>query len=75
VERHCPQRSHQLDELCHDGVDARVRYPRAEAKKMMLEVHNQGRSLVWSGGREQAEHYVHPAPRLSTARHDGESET
>jgi ATP-dependent Clp protease adaptor protein ClpS len=34
-------------------------YPRDKAKKMMLEVHNQGRSLVWSGGREQAEHYVH----------------
>ncbi len=34
-------------------------YPRAKAKKMMLEVHNLGRSLVWSGGREQAEHYVH----------------
>lgn len=34
-------------------------YPRTKAKKMMLEVHNQGRSLVWSGGREQAEHYVH----------------
>ena len=34
-------------------------YPRAKARKMMLEVHNQGRSLVWSGGREQAEHYVH----------------
>jgi len=25
----------------------------------MLEVHQKGRSLVWSGGREQAEHYVH----------------
>ena len=34
-------------------------YSRTKAKKMMLEVHNQGRSLVWSGGREQAEHYVH----------------
>ena len=34
-------------------------YPRAKAKRMMLEVHNQGRSLVWSGEREQAEHYVH----------------
>jgi ATP-dependent Clp protease adaptor protein ClpS len=34
-------------------------YPRAKANKMMLEVHNLGRSLVWSGGREQAEHYVH----------------
>ena len=34
-------------------------YPHAKAKRMMLEVHNQGRSLVWSGEREQAEHYVH----------------
>ena len=34
-------------------------YPRAKANRMMLEVHNQGRSLVWSGEREQAEHYVH----------------
>ena len=25
----------------------------------MLEVHHNGRSLVWSGGREPAEHYVH----------------
>ena len=24
----------------------------------MLEVHNRGRSLVWTGEREQAEHYV-----------------
>ena len=34
-------------------------YPRAKAETLMLEVHNQGRSLVWSGGHEQAEHYVH----------------
>jgi len=34
-------------------------YPRTRAERHMLEVHNQGRSLVWSGGREQAEHYVH----------------
>ena len=34
-------------------------YPRERAERHMLEVHNQGRSLVWSGGREQAEHYVH----------------
>jgi ATP-dependent Clp protease adaptor protein ClpS len=34
-------------------------YPRTKAEKHMLEVHNNGRSLVWSGGREQAEHYVH----------------
>ena len=25
----------------------------------MLEVHHQGRSIVWTGGREEAEHYVH----------------
>ena len=34
-------------------------YPREKAERHMLEVHNQGRSLVWSGGREQAEMYVH----------------
>ncbi|MGD0058057.1 MAG: ATP-dependent Clp protease adapter ClpS [Verrucomicrobiia bacterium] len=34
-------------------------YPRPRAETLMMEVHNQGRSLVWSGGREQAEHYVH----------------
>jgi len=34
-------------------------YPRAKAETLMLEVHHKGRSLVWSGGREQAEHYVH----------------
>jgi ATP-dependent Clp protease adaptor protein ClpS len=31
---------------------------RERAKKHMMEVHRQGRSVVWSGGREQAEHYV-----------------
>jgi len=34
-------------------------YPRPKAEKLMMEVHNLGRSLVWSGGHEQAEHYVH----------------
>ena len=34
-------------------------YPRAKAETLMLQVHHQGRSLVWSGGREQAELYVH----------------
>jgi ATP-dependent Clp protease adaptor protein ClpS len=34
-------------------------YSRAKAETLMLEVHNRGRSLVWSGGHEQAEHYVH----------------
>ena len=33
-------------------------YPRAKAEKLMLEVHHNGRSLVWSGGREHAEMYV-----------------
>ena len=28
------------------------------ARRHMLEVHEQGRSMVWSGGREQAEAYV-----------------
>ena len=34
-------------------------YARDSAERHMMEVHQQGRSLVWSGGREQAEHYVH----------------
>jgi ATP-dependent Clp protease adaptor protein ClpS len=34
-------------------------YARTKAEMHMLEVHHKGRSLVWSGGREQAEHYVH----------------
>ena len=33
-------------------------YPRAKAEQLMLEVHTQGRSLVWTGDREQAEFYV-----------------
>jgi ATP-dependent Clp protease adaptor protein ClpS len=34
-------------------------YPRGKAETLMMEVHSKGRSLVWSGGREHAEHYVH----------------
>lgn len=34
-------------------------YPRDKAERHMLEVHKLGKSLVWSGAREQAEHYVH----------------
>jgi ATP-dependent Clp protease adaptor protein ClpS len=34
-------------------------YPRGKAETLMLEVHQKGRSLVWTGEREQAEHYVH----------------
>ena len=33
-------------------------YPRSKAETLMLEVHGKGRSLVWSGGHEPAEHYV-----------------
>ena len=34
-------------------------YPRPRAHTLMIEGHNLGRSLVCSGGHEQAEHYVH----------------
>ena len=34
-------------------------YPEQRAKTLMMEVHTQGRSLVWSGEREVAEHHVH----------------
>lgn len=33
-------------------------WERAKAERHMLEVHEQGRSLVWSGEREKAELYV-----------------
>ena len=33
-------------------------YSHEKATKLMLEVHNDGRSVVISGRREQAEHYV-----------------
>jgi ATP-dependent Clp protease adaptor protein ClpS len=33
-------------------------YPEKEAERLMLQVHQEGRSLVWSGARERAEHYV-----------------
>ena len=32
--------------------------PKPLAEKRMLEVHEQGRSVVWSGGREEAELYA-----------------
>ena len=34
-------------------------YTLEKARKHMLEVHQGGRSRVWSGDREKAEHYVH----------------
>lgn len=34
-------------------------YPREKAERHMLEVHHRGRSVLWSGAREQAELYVH----------------
>ena len=33
-------------------------YNQTKAEKLMMEVHSQGRSVVWTGGREKAELYV-----------------
>ena len=33
-------------------------YPKPRAEKHMLEVHQRGRSILWTGDREQAEVYV-----------------
>jgi ATP-dependent Clp protease adaptor protein ClpS len=33
-------------------------YPPGTAERMMMEVHTRGKSIVWTGGRERAEHYV-----------------
>lgn len=44
-------------------------YPKARAEKHMLEVHQAGRSILWTGEREPAEAYVqqlHTALLLAT---------
>lgn len=33
-------------------------YPKEKAETLMMEVHNLGQSVVWTGQREQAELYV-----------------
>jgi ATP-dependent Clp protease adaptor protein ClpS len=33
-------------------------YPEAKATQMMLDVHQKGKCVVWSGEREKAEYYV-----------------
>jgi ATP-dependent Clp protease adaptor protein ClpS len=33
-------------------------YPKPKAETHMLEVHRNGRSILWTGGREQAEVYA-----------------
>lgn len=33
-------------------------YAETKAQQLMLEVHQKGRSVVWTGGREKAEFYV-----------------
>ena len=33
-------------------------YEKSKARRMMLEVHERGRSVVWTGNRERAEMYV-----------------
>jgi ATP-dependent Clp protease adaptor protein ClpS len=34
-------------------------FSRERAQKHMLEVHHDGRSVLWTGAREKAEHYVY----------------
>ena len=34
-------------------------YPETKARRLMMEVDKTGRSVVWTGGRERAETYVH----------------
>ncbi len=34
-------------------------YSKEKAEKLMREVHELKRSIVWTGAREKAEHYVH----------------
>ncbi len=50
-------------------------YSTERAQKHMLEVHEQGRSVLWTGEREKAEHYVqqlHAHLLLATLERAGE---
>ena len=50
-------------------------YPKERAQKHMLEVHEQGRSVLWTGEREKAELYVqqlHGYLLLATLERTGE---
>jgi len=50
-------------------------YPEERAQKHMLEVHEQGRSVLWTGEREKAELYVqqlHGYLLLATLERAGE---
>ena len=50
-------------------------YSFQKAYGMMMEVHNDGRSIVWTGAREQAEiylHKLHAAQLLATMESVGE---
>ena len=51
----------EADELMSAGVRAvnLFGYSESKAHRLMMEVHTKGRSIVWTGGREQAEVYVH----------------
>ena len=59
-----------MSEPCHPQYSSG--YEEEKARRLMMEVHTQGRSLVWSGAREQAEHYVrelHSHQLMSTMEH------
>jgi len=58
MERCRPQRSRQSHDLRDHGVPTRVRVLEGARAKALLEVHQKGRSIVWSGVREPAESYV-----------------
>ena len=48
-------------------------YAKSKAEKLMLEVHHDGRSVVWSGPRERSEMYVvalHQYGLWATMQHD-----
>lgn len=50
-------------------------FDEARAQKHMLEVHERGRSILWTGEREKAEHYVqqlHGHLLLATLERTGE---
>jgi ATP-dependent Clp protease adaptor protein ClpS len=51
-------RSREPDELRHARLSEGLRLFAEKAERHMLEVHRNGRSIVWTGLREPAESYV-----------------
>jgi len=72
VECGCPQRSHQPDELCDDGADARVRLSAPQGGNDDVGGAQQGTLARLVGRTRTGRALCPPTPRLPIAGHHGE---